>query len=69
MSTTKVSQRKNDKRYRVSVPEDDESVIEWIESQHNISMSVRQLIHESIVKNGYSDIFCKPIGSLGGMQK
>lgn len=43
------------RRYRVSVPEADESVVTWMELQQNPSLSVRMLIRESIERHGYVD--------------
>lgn len=49
------------KRFRVSVPETDESVLAWIGAQSDLSNSVRALIRESIEKNGYRDATCYPV--------
>ena len=39
------------KRFRVSVPETDESVLAWIGAQSDLSNSVRALIRESLERN------------------
>lgn len=49
------------KRYRISVPAEDLSVQQWLESQINISISMRQLIREDIQKNGYTDVTCRMV--------
>lgn len=49
------------KRFRVSVPETDESVLAWIGAQSDLSNSVRALIRESIERNGYRDATCYPV--------
>lgn len=49
------------KRYRLMVPNEDISVQEWIDAQLNISTSIRQLIREDIVKNGYTDVTCRRV--------
>ena len=49
------------KRFRVSVPDTDESVLTWIGAQSDLSASVRALIRESIERNGYRDATCYPV--------
>lgn len=53
--------RPTPKRFRVSVPETDESVLAWIGAQSDLSNSVRALIRESIERNGYRDATCYPV--------
>lgn len=53
--------RPTPKRFRVSVPETDESVLAWIGAQSDLSNSVRTLIRESIERNGYRDATCYPV--------
>ena len=53
--------RPTPKRFRVSVPETDESVLAWIGAQSDLSNSVRALIKESIERNGYRDATCYPV--------
>lgn len=53
--------RPTPKRFRVSVPETDESVLAWIGAQSDLSNSVRSLIRESIERNGYRDATCYPV--------
>lgn len=48
-------------RYRLNVPENDVSVVKWIQEQNNVSISIRQIIREYIAKNGYGDTLCTPI--------
>ena len=45
------------KRFRISVPLHDELVLNWINSQYNLSMSLRQMIKNQISVSGYQDIF------------
>lgn len=52
------------KRIRVNVPVADESVLAWFELQENHSLSVRQLIRESIERYGYVDIVNRPVAQL-----
>lgn len=49
------------RRFRVSVPDTDESVLTWIGAQSDLSASVRALIRESIERNGYRDATCYPV--------
>ena len=53
-------------RFRFSVPVEDVSVREWVEKQHNLSMSVRQLIKDYIEANGYTDATCQPVSQVRG---
>lgn len=46
-------------RFRISVPNADASVIEWIEHQNNLSYSIRHLIHEAIQRKGMVDATCE----------
>lgn len=48
-------------RFRVSVPEADESVLAWIGAQSDLSASVRALIRDAIERNGYRDATCYPV--------
>ena len=49
----------NTKRFRLSVPEEDETVKEWLENQVNYSVSIRLLIRQDIAKHGFSDVMCR----------
>lgn len=49
------------KRYRFTVPAQDEYVQQWIDAQINISTSIRTLIREDIQKNGYTDVTCREV--------
>ncbi|MET9657829.1 hypothetical protein [Streptomyces sp. NPDC006510] len=46
------------------MPAADTSVIEWLDQQENISQSLRLLIRESIQRDGYIDVFYKPVEQL-----
>ncbi|MBD0673969.1 hypothetical protein BU198_25445 [Streptomyces sp. CBMA156] len=52
------------RKVRWTVPAADTSVIEWLDRQENISQSLRQLIRESIQRDGYIDVFYKPVDQL-----
>ena len=52
------------KRYRISVPLDDVSVIEWMSCQHSLSMSLRQLVKAAIEVNGMRDYFASDSGEV-----
>lgn len=44
-------------RYRFNVPEDDQIVTEWMDKQHDKSLSIRLLIKKQVAECGYEDIF------------
>lgn len=48
-------------RFRVSVPDADESVLVWIGAQSDLSASVRSLIRDAIERHGYRDATCYPV--------
>lgn len=52
------------KRYRVSIPLDDASAIEWVQKQHCFSISIRQLIRAAIEVNGMRDYFASGEGEI-----
>lgn len=52
------------KRYRVSIPLDDVSAIEWAQKQHCFSISIRQLIRAAIEVNGMRDYFASGEGEI-----
>ena len=51
------------KRFRLSVPTDDDVVLAWCAAQHNLSMSLRMLVREYNRKHGCADVF-----STGGAE-
>lgn len=53
--------RPQSRRFRVSVPDADESVLVWIGAQSDLSASVRSLIREAIERHGYRDATCYPV--------
>lgn len=53
--------RPQSRRFRVSVPEADESVLAWIGAQSDLSASVRSLIRGAIERHGYRDATCYPV--------
>lgn len=52
------------RKVRWTVPAADTSVIEWLDQQENISQSLRLLIRESIQRDGYTDVYYKPVEQL-----
>ncbi|MFC9755188.1 hypothetical protein [Streptomyces sp. NPDC056921] len=52
------------RKLRWTVPAVDTSVIEWLDAQKDISQSLRLLIRESIQRDGYIDVFYKPVDQL-----
>lgn len=58
------SQPGEPRKVRWTVPAADTSVIEWLNEQADISQSLRQLIRESIQRDGYIDVFYKPVEQL-----
>lgn len=53
--------RPQSRRFRVSVPDADESVLAWIGAQSDLSASVRSLIRGAIERHGYRDATCYPV--------
>lgn len=53
--------RPQSRRFRVSVPEADDSVLAWIGAQSDLSASVRSLIRDAIERHGYRDATCYPV--------
>lgn len=51
----------NATRYRFAVPSADESVHKWLEAQLNLSVSLRLLIKEDIIRNGCTDVTCRAV--------
>lgn len=50
------------RRYiKIGIPMDDVSVLRWLDKQHNMSDSLRQLIKEDVERGGYSDVFCREV--------
>lgn len=52
------------KRFRLTIPAADVSVLQWMEAQQNVSYSIRQLIRDAIRRNGYTDITCSEVEQL-----
>ncbi|WP_433855171.1 hypothetical protein [Streptomyces kronopolitis] len=59
-----VNQSGEPRKVRWTVPAADTSVIEWLDQQENISQSLRLLIRESIQRDGYVDVYYKPVDQL-----
>lgn len=49
------------KQFKLSVPVQDVSVLEWMEKQNNVSDSIRALIRADVEINGFDDVFCRPV--------
>lgn len=52
------------KRYRFSVPNEDESTQRWLDAQQNLSLSLRQIVRRQIEREGYVDVACRPVEQL-----
>lgn len=52
-------------RFRFSVPKADVSVLSWIESQANLSSSIRTLIRNRIAECGMTDVTCDAVVQKG----
>lgn len=48
-------------RYCFTAPISDVQLAEWIEIQHNLSMSIRLVIKDYIAKHGMADATCLPM--------
>lgn len=48
----------NMERYRVSVPPNDKTVLEWIKAQSNLSFSFRELVKDFVGTYGIVDVTC-----------
>lgn len=55
------------RRFRVTVPVDDAAVIQWLDCQHSVSMSLRMLVRAAIEEKGMRDYFATESGEI--MQK
>lgn len=53
------------KVHKFSVPDHDQIVEKWVDSQSNISMSVRMLINMFVTEHGYQDVTCMSMGFVG----
>lgn len=53
-----------DHRFTLKVPRVDTSVVEWWESQHDPSASVRALIRDEIMRHGFTDTVNRPVTQL-----
>lgn len=51
-------------RRRISVPAEDAVVVEWINTQKNLSLSLRELIKVSIMERGIRDYFATYPGEI-----
>lgn len=56
--------KRDPRRFRVTVPADDESVIEWLDCQHSVSMSLRMLVRAAIEAYGMRDYFATESGEI-----
>lgn len=51
------------KYVKVSVPLADKTVLRWLADQDDMSSSIRYLIREDVIRNGYGDVRCREIVS------
>lgn len=56
--------KRDPRRFRVTVPADDASVIEWLDCQHSVSMSLRMLVRAAIEAYGMRDYFATESGEI-----
>lgn len=54
-------QNQSMERYRISVPVNDKTVVDWIESQANLSYSFRALVKEYVREHGMTDATCMEV--------
>lgn len=59
--TTAQQRRPEPRRIRLTVPQADQSVLEWLDQQDDTSASMRALIRESIARDGYVDVINRPV--------
>jgi hypothetical protein len=52
------------RKVRWTVPGVDNSVLEWLDTQDDVSQSLRLLIRESIQRDGYIDVVNRPVEQL-----
>lgn len=52
------------RRFRVTVPADDAAVIQWLDCQHSVSMSLRMLVRAAIEEKGMRDYFATESGEI-----
>lgn len=48
-------------RYSFTAPLADKQIIDWIQTQQNLSLSLRLVIKDYIARHGVSDIMCMPM--------
>ena len=46
------------KSLKISIPQKDTTVFEWLNHQDNMSMAIRRLIHLDVARHGFRDILC-----------
>lgn len=56
-------------RCRLTIPAEDKAMLEWMQAQTNISISVRQLVHRYIQQYGVTDVTCCTTAKLMKEQK
>lgn len=61
MATARPKSEGEPRKLRWTVPAVDVSVIEWLDTQYDVSQSLRALIRESIERDGIIDVFYKPV--------
>lgn len=58
------NQSSEPRKLRWTVPAADTSVIKWLNEQQDPSQSLRLLIREAIQRDGYIDVYYKPVEQL-----
>lgn len=65
-----MAKERNVNRYRLSVPDADVLVNQWVEKQDNLSFSLRCVIKDVIRRYGITDVTCSDFTSdTGSIQK
>lgn len=62
--STSTSSPTGSRKLRWSVPLVDVSTNRWLDNQHSVGLSLQMLIREAIQRDGYNDVFNKPVEQL-----
>lgn len=62
--STSTSNPTGSRKLRWSVPLVDVSTNRWLDNQHSVGLSLQMLIREAIQRDGYNDVFNKPVEQL-----
>lgn len=62
MATSSMAPRKRKSvRFRLNVPADDQESLAFVASQHNLSASLRKLMHDHVERVGVTDVTSAPV--------